>query len=41
MYDVITASGHGNNWQEMGGRKPGMLIALRHMSIDLYRTKFK
>ena len=41
MLDVIMASRHGNNWWEMGGGKLGMLIAPRHMSIGLYRTKFK
>ena len=41
MLDIITVSGHGNNWQEMGGRKPGRLIASRRMSLGLYRIKFK
>ena len=41
MLNVIMASRYGNNWREMGGRKLGMLIAPRHTSIGLYRTKFK
>ena len=34
-------SGHGNNWWEMGGGKLGRLVASRHMSLALYRIKFK
>ena len=34
-------SEHGKNWWEMGGGKLGMLVAPRHMSIGLYKTKLK
>ena len=38
--DVITALKHGNNWWEMSGGKPGMLVDFRHMRVTLQNEKF-
>ena len=35
MLNIIMALKHGNNWQEMNGGKPGMLINSRHMRATL------